>query len=98
MELIAVWVGLDAATDDDSAATPASRAFEAADTLCSDRLLAAVTEHVAHIDPDQPPLPASLGRVCRCCGCSEHAPCDLQDRARQHRASSASAGLRHRRS
>ena len=46
IELGAAWVGLDAAFDDDPAATPASRAFEAADSLCSDRLHIAVEEHV----------------------------------------------------
>ena len=83
IELVAAWAGLDAAFDDDPAATSASRAFEAADSLCSDRLHIAVEEHVRRIDPEQPPLPASLGRVCHRCGCSEHDPCDLQDRAWQ---------------
>lgn len=80
IELVAAWVGLDAAIDDDPGTTPASRAFEAADSLCSDRLHIAVEEHVRRIDPDQPPLPASLGRVCHRCGCGEHDPCDLEDR------------------
>ena len=77
LELLGAWIGLDAATDDDPAATPASRAFEAADSLCSDRLLGAVTENVLSLDVDHPPLPVSLGPVCRRCGCSEHDPCDV---------------------
>ena len=80
IELIGAWIGLDAAIDDDPGTTPASRAFEAADSLCSDRQLEAVTESVLSLDPDQSPLPASLGRVCHRCGCSEHGPCDLLDR------------------
>jgi len=49
-------------------ATPATRAFEAADAHCSDQLLEAVSEAVPAIDPDQPLLPASLGEVCPQCG------------------------------
>ncbi|MGE0148008.1 MAG: hypothetical protein AB7R87_11575 [Parvibaculaceae bacterium] len=74
IDLVAAWVGLDAACDDEPGTTPASRAFEAADILCSDRLLEAVTESVSSLDPDQPPLPARLGRVCHRCGRSDHDP------------------------
>ncbi len=49
-------------------ATPATRAFEAADAHCSDQLLEAVSEAVPAIDPDRPLLPASLGEVCPQCG------------------------------
>ena len=80
LDLIAAWVGLDAATDDDLGTTPASRAFEAVDSLCSDRLLEVVTASVSSLDPDQPPLPASLGQVCHGCGCSERDSYDLEDR------------------
>jgi hypothetical protein len=57
-------------------ATAIARAFEAAADLCSDRLLEAVTENVPAIDPKRPPLPASLGDVCRTCGCSHEDPCE----------------------
>ena len=94
IELIGAWIGLDAAIDDDPGTTPASRAFEAADSLCSDRQLEAVTESVLSLDPDQSPLPASLGRVCHRCGCSEHARYDQEDRACRSPISAAPAGLR----
>lgn len=69
IELIAAWVGVDAALDtDDEPATAATRAFEAADAHCSDQLLEAVSEAVPAIDPDRPLLPASLGKVCAQCG------------------------------
>ena len=59
IELIGAWIGLDTAIDDDPGATPASRAFEAADDLCSDR----------------PPLPASLGGICHSCSRTQEDPC-----------------------
>ena len=69
IELMAAWVGLDAVVGtDDEPATPATRAFEAADAHCSDQLLEAVSEAVPAIDPDRPLLPASLGEVCPQCG------------------------------
>ena len=69
IELIATWVGLDATADDvHGSVTPATRAFEAAEALCSDRLLEAVTENVPAINPDRPLLPASLGVICPQCG------------------------------
>lgn len=80
IELIAAWVGVDAAADDaddvHGSVTPAIRAFEAADAHCSDQLLEAVSEAVPVIDPDRPPLPVSLGEVCAQCGCSHHDPCE----------------------
>ena len=70
IELVAAWVGADA-TADDSPATALTRAFAAADRHCYDVLLELVAEGVPAIDPDAPPLPASLGRVCRRCGATE---------------------------
>jgi len=83
LDLVAAWVGFDAAVDNEPGATPANRAFEAADILCSDRLLAAVIRSVLSLDPDQPPLTASLGRVCHRHGRGERDPCDPQDRVWQ---------------
>ena len=77
IELIAAWFGADATADDALARrTAETRAFEAAEALCSDRLLEAVTENVPAIDPDRPPLPASLGDICHNCGRTQEDPCE----------------------
>lgn len=75
-DLIACWVGVDGAPGNGGEpANAETRAFEAADTFCSDQLLEAVTEHVPAIDAENPPLPAILGDVCPICGCSHYDPC-----------------------
>ena len=69
IELIAAWFHVDATADDALVRrTAETRAFEAAEALCSDRLLEAVTENVPAINPDRPLLPASLGVICPQCG------------------------------
>ena len=77
IELVAAWLGRDAAPGNQGEpATAETRAFEAADGCCSDWLIEAISPHVPAIHADQPPLPASLGDVCRLCGCSHYDPCD----------------------
>lgn len=69
IELIAAWFHVDATADDALVRrTAETRAFEAAEALCSDRLLETVTENVPAINPDRPLLPASLGVICPQCG------------------------------
>lgn len=75
IEIAAAWVGLNAESLDDSRATSVTRAFEAADRHCYDLLVELVAEAVPAIDPDDPPLPASIGPFCRGCGCTEAAAC-----------------------
>lgn len=76
IELVAAWVGLDSCNRLSDRPTPTSRAFAAADRHGYDRLLELVAEAVPAIDPDDPPVPAGIGPVCRGCGCTEDAACN----------------------
>ncbi|MFZ1430409.1 MAG: hypothetical protein WAS21_26990 [Geminicoccaceae bacterium] len=69
IELVAAWVGLNAAfSNDRKAIAVVVRAFTTANACCSDQLLKMVSEAVPAIDPERPPLPASLGEIYAYCG------------------------------
>lgn len=92
IELVAAWVGLDAACSNDrESIAVVVRAFTAANVCCSDHLLKLVSEAVPAIDPERPPLPASLGEICAYCG-RHCADCRGQDCSRVGATTSGTDG------